>query len=52
VAALNDGPAIVVRSEGRAVAAVILDIFDGRIERLYLVGTPEKLERIDRPARA
>jgi RNA polymerase sigma-70 factor (ECF subfamily) len=46
---LNGGPAVVVRAgSGEAVAAVMVDVADDRIARIYLVGNPHKLERLAR----
>jgi RNA polymerase sigma-70 factor, ECF subfamily len=45
-AALNGGPAVVVRVGGVAVAAMLLDAGEGRISRVFLVANPDKLVRI------
>jgi RNA polymerase sigma-70 factor (ECF subfamily) len=45
---LNGGPAAIVRSSGKAQAAIVLGIAGGRIRAIYLVANPEKLIRLDR----
>jgi RNA polymerase sigma-70 factor (ECF subfamily) len=46
IAELNGGPAIVVRSGKAAVAAIVLDVADGLVARIHLVGNPEKLRAL------
>jgi RNA polymerase sigma-70 factor (ECF subfamily) len=48
---LNGGPAIVVRDGGSAIVAVLLDVAGGLVERIYLVGNPEKLTSLGRAPR-
>ncbi len=43
---LNGGPGIVVRSGEATVAAITLDVVEGRVARIYLVGNPAKLTRL------
>jgi RNA polymerase sigma-70 factor, ECF subfamily len=43
VVELNGGPGIVIHSGATAVAAITLDVFNGQVERIYLVGHPAKL---------
>jgi RNA polymerase sigma-70 factor, ECF subfamily len=45
---LNGEPAGVVRSKGRAQAAIVLGVQKGRIRAIYLVANPEKLQTLDR----
>jgi RNA polymerase sigma-70 factor (ECF subfamily) len=47
VVELNGAPAVVVRAaSGAAAAAVLIDIVDDRVERIFLVGNPHKLEHL------
>jgi hypothetical protein len=46
IAELNGGPAIVVRSGKAVVAAIVLDVADGHVARIHLVGNPEKLRAL------
>jgi RNA polymerase sigma-70 factor (ECF subfamily) len=47
IAQLNGVPAVVVReASGATASALLFDIDDGRVARIYLVGNPHKLERI------
>ena len=49
VRALNGSLAVVVReATGAAAAAILVGIADDRVERIYLVGNPDKLERLGR----
>jgi RNA polymerase sigma-70 factor (ECF subfamily) len=43
VVELNGGPGIVIHSGATAVAAITLDVINGQVERIYLVGHPAKL---------
>ncbi|MFD8305923.1 RNA polymerase sigma-70 factor [Streptomyces sp. NPDC059690] len=40
---LNGGPALVVLSEGRPDSVFQLDVFDGRIQSVYIIRNPDKL---------
>jgi RNA polymerase sigma-70 factor (ECF subfamily) len=40
---VNGGPGIVSTSAGTPIAALVLDVADGLVQRLQLVGNPEKL---------
>lgn len=44
---VNGQPAIVAYSEGRPYGTVILDIAEGRVERVFLVLNPDKLHWIE-----
>jgi RNA polymerase sigma-70 factor (ECF subfamily) len=46
---LNGGPAIISWAGDTMIAAATVDIVDGRIQRILLVGNPEKLRAL-RPA--
>ncbi len=46
---LNGGPAIIVWSGAAAVAAMSVDVADGRVTRLHLVANPAKLARLAGP---
>ncbi len=50
VSEVNGAPAVIVWSAREAVAAMVLDIVDRRISRLYLVANPAKLRNLDLPA--
>jgi len=45
-AVLHGSPGVVVRIGGVAAAAMLLDVGDGRITRVFLVANPDKLVRI------
>ena len=45
---LNGGPAIVGREGDTVFAALVFDVVDGLVERIYLVGNPQKLARLGR----
>jgi RNA polymerase sigma-70 factor (ECF subfamily) len=45
-ATLNGGPGIVIASRGEPIAAVSLDVQDGRVATIYLVANPDKLVRL------
>ncbi|CAN5612500.1 RNA polymerase sigma-70 factor [soil metagenome] len=47
-AVVNDGPAIVVSSAAGVQAVIALDVTEGRIGRIYLVGNPDKLRAMSR----
>ena len=48
VATLNGQPAAVFIDEGAVVAALVLDILDGKIVAVRAVTNPDKLERLSR----
>ena len=45
-AVLHGSPGVVVRIGGVEAAAMLLDVGDGRITRVFLVANPDKLVRI------
>ncbi|MFL5576069.1 MAG: RNA polymerase sigma-70 factor [Gemmatimonadaceae bacterium] len=49
-AQINAQPGFIVYVSGRALAAMIFDIRDGRIQTIYAVGNPEKLATLPEPA--
>ena len=49
---VNGQPAIVAMRGGRPFAVLVLEVQDGRIQRLYSVVNPDKLESIERQLRS
>jgi RNA polymerase sigma-70 factor (ECF subfamily) len=43
---LNGGPGIVIASRSEPVAALSLDVHDGRVATIYLVANPDKLRTV------
>jgi len=43
---INGQPGFIVYVSGRPLAALILDIRDGRIHTIYAVGNPDKLQTL------
>ena len=46
LAQVNGGPGIVVTSEGKPIAAIVLDVVGGMVQTVHLVANPEKLLRL------
>ena len=46
LAQVNGGPGIVVTSEGKPIAAIVLDVVGGMVQTVYLLANPEKLLRL------
>jgi RNA polymerase sigma-70 factor (ECF subfamily) len=49
ITTLNGGPAIVAWVGDVAIAAVVLDVADGLVTRIFLIGNPDKLARVGPP---
>jgi RNA polymerase sigma-70 factor (ECF subfamily) len=47
---LNGAPAVRIDLDGQLYAAISLVIHDGRVTRIYAIGNPQKLARLDKPA--
>ena len=47
---LNGTPGLVLRAEGRAVLAILIDTDGERIQSIFAVANPDKLEALARPA--
>ena len=46
IAQVNGGPGIVTTSEGRPIAALLLDVGDDLVQTIHLVANPEKLSGV------
>ncbi|WP_017588390.1 RNA polymerase sigma factor SigJ [Nocardiopsis ganjiahuensis] len=49
VTEVNGGPAAVVSSEGAPVLLLVLDVFEGRVQHVYMLVNPEKMSRLRAP---
>jgi RNA polymerase sigma-70 factor (ECF subfamily) len=49
-ARINGQPGFIVYVSGEPLAAMILDIRDGRVRTIYAIGNPDKLQTLPRPA--
>ncbi|MGW8376833.1 RNA polymerase sigma factor SigJ [Streptomyces sp. ODS28] len=45
-AELNGAPAVVAHGQGRAVAAFVLDVAEGRVQCVYVITNPDKLAHL------